>query len=123
MPRHTHNKRSQRRSTTTPERGGGSRRRPASQDIDAQVLALRESGSSYSAIARRLELGRATDAHQSFVRALGSRHGDDRRQLIENEEARLDLLERRIRDRDAADVTKVERRLVGVSKLREAIQW
>lgn len=122
MPRHTHAKRSQQRSAATSERRGTSRRRPPPPDVDAQALALRESGASFSAIARLLELGRATDAHRSFVRALGAHDGDERRQLLQNEEARLDQLERRIRHRDAADATKVERRLLGVQKLREAIR-
>ncbi len=121
MPRHTNGKRSQRRSPAPPERGGGPRRRPTTRDVDAQALALRESGASYSAIARQLELARATDAHRSYVRALGAHDGDERLQLVNNEEARLDRLEERIRDRDGADVTKVERRLLGVQKLREAI--
>ncbi len=90
--------------------------------MDAQVLALREGGSSFSAIARRLELGRAVDAHRSFVRALGSHDGDERRKLIENEEARLDQLEQRIRDRDAAEPSKIERRLLGLNIYREAIR-
>jgi hypothetical protein len=42
--------------------------------------------------------------------------------LIKSEEARLDDLERRIRNRDAADVPKLERRLLGVQKLREAVR-
>jgi hypothetical protein len=41
--------------------------------------------------------------------------------LLNNEEARLDTLEKRIRDRDAGDDEKVERRLLAVKKLREAI--
>jgi cytidylate kinase len=41
--------------------------------------------------------------------------------LVKNEEVRLDELEQRIRERDAADVEKVERRLQGVKKLRESI--
>ncbi len=90
--------------------------------MDAQALALRESGASFSAIARLLELGRATDAHRSFVRALGGQDEDERRRLLKNEEERLDQLERRIRERDAADAAKVERRLLGVMKLREAIR-
>ncbi len=121
MPRHNRS-RTQRRSTSAPapERGGG-RRRQASGDTDAQALTLRESGKSFSAIARTLGLERATDAHRSYVRALGAREGDERRQLVKNEEARLDQLERRIRQRDANDVPKLERRLLGVQKLREAI--
>ncbi len=122
MPRRTNDRRSQRRSTTTHERGGTTRRRPPARDVDAQALALRESGASFSAIARLLELGRATDADRSYVRALGGHDGDERRQLLKNEEARLDQLERRIRERDAADAAKVERRLLGVTKLREAIR-
>jgi hypothetical protein len=81
---------------------------------------LRESGKSFSAIARTLGFDRATEAHRSFVRALGAREGDERRQLVKNEQARLDLLEQRIRERDAKDVTKLERRLLGVQRLREA---
>jgi len=123
VPRHTHTTMSQRRSTSAPERSRPSRRqRPATREVDAQALALRESGSSYSAIARRLELGGAIDAHRSFVRALGAHQGAERQQLIDNEEARLDLLERRIRERDAADPDKIARRLMGVEKLREAIR-
>jgi hypothetical protein len=121
VPRHNASK-TQRRSTSppAPERGGG-RRRQASGDTDAQALTLRESGKSFSAIARTLGLDRATDAHRSYVRALGAREGDERKQLVKNEEARLDQLEQRIRERDAKDVTKLERRLVGVQRLREAI--
>ena len=97
-------------------------RRPASGDIDAQALQLRESGKSFSAIARTLGMDRATDAHTSFVRALGTKEGDEHKQLVKNEEARLDQLEQRIRERDAADVPKLERRLLGVQKLREAVK-
>jgi hypothetical protein len=123
MPRHTNRKHSQGRSTVTFERGQKSRvRRPPTREVDAQVLALREDGTSYSAIARMLELGRAMDAHRSFVRALGAHNADERRKLVDNEEARLDRLEHRIRERDAADPAKVERRLLGVTKLREAIR-
>ena len=122
MPRHTHGKPSSRRSTSEPpERKGGTRRRGTSKDTDAEALTLREEGKSFSAIARTLGLDRATEAHRSFMRALGTHEGDDRRQLIKNEEARLDQLEERIRQRDAADVPKLERRLLGVQKLREAI--
>ena len=90
--------------------------------MDAEVLALREGGSSYSAIARRLDLGRATDAHRSFLRALSAHEGATRQRLIQGEDARLDQLEQRIRDRDAAEPEKVKRRLLGVDKLREALQ-
>jgi hypothetical protein len=85
-------------------------------------LALRESGKSFSAIARSLGLDRATEAHKSFVRAIGAHEGDERREIIEREETRLDALEQRIRTRDASDEEKLERRLLGVKKLRAAMQ-
>lgn len=111
------------RATATPERGRAPKRqRPPTQEMDAQVLALRETGSSYSAIARRLELGRAVDAHRSFVRALGAHHGAERQRLVDSEEARLDQLEQRIRERDATAPDKVKRRLLGVDKFREAMR-
>lgn len=121
MPRRTRPRTAQ-RSSTAPERGKASRRpRAATQEVDAQVLALREGGCSFSAIARRLELHRAIDAHRSFVRALGACNANDRRHLVESEEARLARLEERIRARDGADPEKVERRLMGVNKFREAL--
>lgn len=98
------------------------RQRPATREVDAEALALRQCGDSFSAIARRLDLHRAIDAHRSFVRALDACHGNDRRQLVEREEERLDRLEERIRARDAADPEKVSRRLMGVDKLREALR-
>jgi len=91
-------------------------------EIDAQALALREAGTSFSTIARMLELERAVDAHRCFVRALNAHDGKERRRLVYNEEARLDRLEERIRDRDTADATKIARRLLGVSNLREVIR-
>jgi hypothetical protein len=91
-------------------------------EIDAQALTLREAGTSFSTIARMLDLERAMDAHRYFVRALNAHDGNERRRLVNNEEARLDRLEERIRDRDNADATKIARRLRGVSNLREAIR-
>jgi len=122
MPRRTNSTLTKRRSPAAPERAGKPRRQPPTQDIDAQVLAMRESGTSFSAIARRLEMNRAIDAHRSFVRALGSEDGPERRQRVANEVLRLDRLEQRIRDRDAADPAKLERRLVGLNNLRDAIK-
>ena len=122
MPRRTRPRTAQRRSGA-PERDRTPRRqRTANHDVDAQVLALREGGSSFSAIARRLELHRAVDAHRSFLRALTTYAGNDRKQLVDGEEERLDRLEKRIRTRDAADPEKLKRRLMAVDKLREAIR-
>lgn len=90
--------------------------------MDAQVVALREDGSSFSAIARKLELDRAIDAHRCLIRALSAMDAAERQQITANEEARYDRLEQRIRERDATDPVKVERRLLGVEKLRRAIR-
>jgi hypothetical protein len=122
MPRHNQQKNSSRRSSSPPERASsGPRRRGSSKDTDAQSLELREKGNSFSAIARTLGFDRATEAQKSYVRALSTHEGEERRRLVKNEEVRLDELEQRIRERDAADVEKVERRLRGVKKLRESI--
>ena len=91
-------------------------------EVDAQALRLREAGTSFSTIARMLELERAVDAHRCFVRALNAHDGNERRRLVDNEEARLDQLEERIRDRDNGDITKIVRRLRGVSNFREAMR-
>lgn len=122
MPRRTHVPRSSRRSTSKPERGRSShRQRLTTLQLEAQALALREAGISFSAVARLLGLARATDAHGCFVRGLNAHHGEDRRRLIQHEEARLNKLEDRIRSRDSADASKVARRLRGVINLREAL--
>jgi hypothetical protein len=124
MPRRTNANMSKKRSasSTSERRESSGRKRQATRDVDALVLSLREGGNSYSAIARRLELGRATDAHQSFLRAIRAHEGAERERLVKGEEARLDRLEQRIRHRDADAPDKIERRLTGVDKFREAIR-
>lgn len=82
---------------------------------------MREAGVPYSTIARRLELHRATDAHGAFIRAVRSRAGDEQQRLVTNERARLDELEVRIRERDASQPEKLERRLLAVENLRAAL--
>ncbi|MGH9087680.1 MAG: hypothetical protein ACRDYZ_06140 [Acidimicrobiales bacterium] len=90
--------------------------------MDGEALDLRERGASYSAIARQLELNRATDAHEAFIRALRALDDERRKQVIINEERRLDELEVRIRDRDAAAPEKVDRRVAAVERLRASLQ-
>ncbi len=89
--------------------------------MDEEALARRESGQTYSAIARGLELPRAMAAHEAFLRALGHRTGEDHQTLVDNERRRLDELETRIRTRDAANPEKVARRLEGVEVLRASL--
>ena len=85
------------------------------------MLALRESGKTYAAVARSLGLKRAVDAQAAFLRAVRRREGDERSGLVERENARLVVLEDRIRTRDAADPEKMERRLGALAKLREQL--
>ncbi len=103
-----------------PERPRSGERRTA-VNVDEQALALRERNASYSTIARQLTLPRATDAHRAFIRALSSRSGDEQQQLIASERARLDQLELRIRERDAGDPEKLDRRLRALGNLRTAL--
>jgi hypothetical protein len=90
-------------------------------NVDEQVLNLRERNASYSTIARQLTLPRATDAHRAFIRAVSSRSGEEQEQLVANERARLDDLELRIRQRDAEEPEKLERRLRALGNLRTAL--
>jgi hypothetical protein len=97
--------------------GGGS----TASSVDEQALSLREADMSYAAIARKLELSRAVDAHKAFIRAVLSRRGDEQPSLVANERVRLDRLELRIRERDAADPDRLQRRLRAVARLRAAL--
>lgn len=72
-------------------------------------------------MARSIGLKRSLDAHAAFLRALRQRQGDERTSLAHRESLRLDELEVRIRTRDAADVVKMERRLIAVGKMRELL--
>jgi hypothetical protein len=89
--------------------------------IDEQALSLRETNMSYAAIARKLKLTRAVDAHKAFIRAVLSRRGDEQPGLVANERARLDKLEVHIRERDAADPDRLQRMLRAVARLRAAL--
>ena len=123
LPRHSSNKKTDRRTPSDSSRERvPPRRRPPGKTVDEQALELREGGASYSAIARRLELHRAGDAHGAFLRALRLRNDTEREVLIANERERLDTLEKRIRDRDAALPEKLERRLGALESLRTALQ-
>ena len=123
LPRHSSNKRTDRRTPSDSSRERvAPRRRPPGKTVDEQALELREGGASYSAIARRLELHRAGDAHGAFLRALRLRNDAERDVLIANERERLDTLEKRIRERDAAVPEKLERRLGALESLRTVLK-
>jgi hypothetical protein len=125
MPRrefgNSHSDRSDRSDRAPRSDGPRSMDRRQPSNVSEQVLALREGELSYSAIAGKLSLRRAVDAHKAFIRAVGSRTGEEQRHLVANEQARLDRTETRIRTRDAADPEKIERRVQALDKLRAAL--
>jgi hypothetical protein len=96
------------------DRGPRSPRR----NIDAEALALRENGRSYSAIARTLDLKRATDAREAFLRGLRATPEDERKLIVDREHRRLDQLEARIKARDTDAPDKLERRMAALAALR-----
>jgi hypothetical protein len=89
---------------------------------DEEALVLREKGHTFAAIARNLGFKRAGDARVAFLQALRKREGAEREQVTRRESERLNELETRIRDRDAADPEKMERRLAALEKMREALR-
>jgi len=121
MPRGGPEKLSKERVPTRSKRAGSPGRRPPPRHVDDQALKLRETGASYSAIARRLKLERATDAHAAFIRALRTREEEERQRLVTTESGRLDELEARVRERHAADPDTLARRLQAVGNLRAAL--
>jgi hypothetical protein len=77
------------------------RPRQPHRDLDEEVVALREQGQSYSAVAGTLGIRRAVDAQAAFVRAMRKLPGPERNALYNRELERLDQLEARVRSRDA----------------------
>ncbi len=85
-------------------------------------MALRGTGSSFSAIARQLGMRRSSDAYDSFHRGLASKSESESRQLVRDELERLDALEARIRSRDAVAPDKMSRRLGGLDQMRADVK-
>lgn len=89
------------------------------RNTDQDVLALREEGRSFSAIARHLGIRRARDVYVTFHRTLASRPEAERGELVRRELERLAVLEVRIRSRDAAEPEKMARRLEALEHMRQ----
>ena len=92
------------------------------RNLDAEFVALREQGRSYSAVAGALGIKRAFNAQEAFIRVMRSLPEKERRALQARESARLDQLEVRIRTRDADQPVKMERHLAGLEALRETMR-
>ncbi|HTV12488.1 MAG TPA: hypothetical protein VME20_11590 [Acidimicrobiales bacterium] len=104
------------------ERPSYSGARAPRRNLDEEVVALRERGKSYSAIASALGMKRAVNANEAFVRAMRRLSEKERTALWQRESARLDQLEARIRSRDAEQPAKMERHLVALEALRDTIK-
>lgn len=98
-----------------------SRPRAPRRNLDEEVVALRESGNSYAFIAQALGIKRSEEARSIFMRALGAQPETERAAMAVRESQRLDKLEVRIRERDANDPEKMNRRLVALDTLREGL--
>jgi hypothetical protein len=90
--------------------------------VPSSVIALRDAGKSYAAIARNLSLPRALDAQLAFVRAVRGTPELERTELLKREFKRLELLEQRIRDDSAPDPDRMRQRLAALEKLRAALK-
>ena len=95
--------------------------RQGRRNLDEEVVALRERGQSYSAVARALGIKRAVNAQEAFVRAMRSLPETERKALSRRESKRLDELEARIRSRDADQPAKMERHLAALEALRQTM--
>jgi hypothetical protein len=89
--------------------------------LDEEVVALRERGQSYSAVASALGLKRAVDAQEAFLRAMRNLPQSEGNALRTRELTRLDQLEARIRSRDANEPAKMARHLGALAALRQTM--
>jgi hypothetical protein len=91
-------------------------------EVQGSVVALRDAGKSYAAIARNLRMPRALDAQLAFVRAVRDTPELERTDLVKREFERLELLEHRIRDDAAQEPDRMRQRLAALEKLRAALK-
>lgn len=88
---------------------------------DQAALELRSAGSSFAKIARSLGYGRAREANDGFHRAMGRLPLADRRVVRSAEFARLDELERTVRDDDRLSTDAMAKRLHTIDRLRDRL--
>ena len=100
--------------------GWSSASTPSAEEIGVgdRVIALRSEGRSFSAIATTIGVGRSLDAFGVLVDAIARRPPAEQTKLRAEENKRLDVLERRIRQN--GDATERDHKLSSVRKLR---QW
>ncbi len=62
---------------------------PTEDTLDEQVVSLRETGKSYTSVAKTLGIKRSADAHAAFLRALHARPAKERAAMTQRESERL----------------------------------
>ena len=87
--------------------------------IGERVIALRSDGKSFAAIAKAVRCGRSLDAFGLFVEAVARRPAAQRTKLRAEENKRLDVLERRMRQN--GDPAERDRKLASVGRLRQRL--
>jgi hypothetical protein len=90
-------------------------------DMDEQVVSLRETGKSYTSVARALGIKCSGDAHAAFLRVLRARPAKERAAMTKRESDRLDRLERRVRSRDVGQPDELQRHLAALEKFRQSL--
>ena len=101
--------------------GWSSASTPSAEELGVgdRVIALRSEGRSFAAIATTIGVGRSLDAFGLFVEAVARRPAAQRTKLRAEENKRLDVLERRMRQN--GDPAERDRKLASVGRLRQRL--
>jgi len=100
-------------------RAPASKRPAAAQLVGDQVIALRSDGKSFAAIAKTIGVNRSLEAFTLFVEAVAARPASEQTKLREEENGRLDTLERRTKRHP--DEAERARKLAAIRKLRQRL--
>ena len=87
--------------------------------VGDRVIVLRSEGSSFTAIAKTIGVERSADAFGMFLDAVARRPPAEKRKLRAEENKRLDVLERRLRQNGDAD--QRDRKVALLLKLRQRL--
>ena len=89
------------------------------RQVGDRVIALRSEGRSFAEIAKEIGAKRSLDAFGVFVDAIARRPAAERKKLRAEENKRLDVLERRMRQN--GDAEERDRKLASVQRLRQRL--
>ncbi len=114
--------------SASPKRARAAQRRPRTSGpkvpqgtLDEEVVSLRETGKSYTSVAKTLGIARGSEAHAAFLRAFRARPEKERLAMAKRENHRLDLLEKRVRSHDVGQPDTLKRRLAALEKFRQSL--